>query len=173
MLGMLSPSFMRWRLHKNHTNRSHIFLKLHHHHHLDKQGGAEFNSAPARRLSAAFGLDLAPTTAGNKQVFVIGSPHGDSLGFEGNMEHCNERGNFNVRIQNSGKKICWCQLRENWFILISTFCRHFFRRSGRLLQPTANTREAQIQCSRPLFRRDSSKILGSFLHHLHLSAGLK
>ena len=104
MLGMLSPSFMRWRLHKNHTNRSHIFLKLHHHHHLDKQGGAEFNSAPARRLSAAFGLDLAPTTAGNKQVFVIGSPHGDSLGFEGNMEHCNDRGSFNVRIQNSGKR---------------------------------------------------------------------
>ena len=39
------------------------------------QGGAEFNSAPARRLSAAFGLDLAPTTAGNKQVFLAFSMH--------------------------------------------------------------------------------------------------
>ena len=38
---------------------------------LIDQGGAEFNSAPARRLSAAFGLDLAPTTAGNKQVFGV------------------------------------------------------------------------------------------------------
>ena len=36
-----------------------------------EKGGAEFNSAPARRLSAAFGLDLAPTTAGNKQVLVL------------------------------------------------------------------------------------------------------
>ncbi len=32
------------------------------------KGGAEFNSAPARRLSRSFGLDLAPTTANNKQV---------------------------------------------------------------------------------------------------------
>ena len=48
-------------------------LPDHHHPHrhlADHQGGAEFNSAPARRLSAAFGLDLAPTTAGNKQVLV-------------------------------------------------------------------------------------------------------
>jgi len=47
----------------------------------EMKGGAEFNSAPARRLSAAFGLDLAPTTAGNKQALLqtighIASTHG-------------------------------------------------------------------------------------------------
>ena len=45
-------------------------LQLEEEDHDHLQGGAEFNSAPARRLSAAFGLDLAPTTAGNKQVLV-------------------------------------------------------------------------------------------------------
>ena len=32
------------------------------------KGGAEFNSAPARRLSRSFGLDLAPSLSNNKQV---------------------------------------------------------------------------------------------------------
>jgi len=34
------------------------------------KGGAEFNSAPARRLSRSFGLDLAPTLSNNKQVLL-------------------------------------------------------------------------------------------------------
>ncbi|XP_023347513.1 RUN domain-containing protein 1, partial [Eurytemora carolleeae] len=34
------------------------------------KGGAEFNSAPARRLSRSFGLDLAPTVSNNKQVLL-------------------------------------------------------------------------------------------------------
>ena len=34
----------------------------------EMKGGAEFNSAPARRLSRSFGLDLAGTTSSNKQV---------------------------------------------------------------------------------------------------------
>ena len=34
----------------------------------EMKGGAEYNSAPARRLSRSFGLDLAGSGAGNKQV---------------------------------------------------------------------------------------------------------
>ena len=34
----------------------------------EMKGGAEFNSAPARRLSRSFGLDLAGSTSSNKQV---------------------------------------------------------------------------------------------------------
>ena len=34
----------------------------------EMKGGAEFNSAPARRLSRSFGLDLAGSSANNKQV---------------------------------------------------------------------------------------------------------
>jgi len=36
----------------------------------EMKGGAEFNSAPARRLSRSFGLDLAGTTSSNKQVLL-------------------------------------------------------------------------------------------------------
>ena len=34
----------------------------------EMKGGAEYNSAPARRLSRSFGLDLAGSGTGNKQV---------------------------------------------------------------------------------------------------------
>ena len=34
----------------------------------EMKGGAEFNSAPARRLSRSFGLDLAGSVSTNKQV---------------------------------------------------------------------------------------------------------
>ena len=34
----------------------------------EMKGGAEYNSAPARRLSQSFGLDLAGSTSSNKQV---------------------------------------------------------------------------------------------------------
>jgi len=36
----------------------------------EMKGGAEFNSAPARRLSRSFGLDLAGTTSSNKQALL-------------------------------------------------------------------------------------------------------
>lgn len=36
----------------------------------EMKGGAEYNSAPARRLSRSFGLDLAGSGTGNKQVSV-------------------------------------------------------------------------------------------------------
>ena len=36
----------------------------------EMKGGAEFNSAPARRLSRSFGLDLAGSSANNKQVGI-------------------------------------------------------------------------------------------------------
>jgi len=47
----------------------------------DMKGGAELNSAPARRLSRSFGLDLAPSTGGNKQLLLqtigaIAASHG-------------------------------------------------------------------------------------------------
>ena len=38
----------------------------------EMKGGAEYNSAPARRLSRSFGLDLAGTTSSNKQVIILG-----------------------------------------------------------------------------------------------------
>ena len=37
----------------------------------EMKGGAEFNSAPARRLSRSFGLDLAGSSASNKQVGAV------------------------------------------------------------------------------------------------------
>jgi len=36
----------------------------------EMKGGAEYNSAPARRLSRSFGLDLAGTTSSNKQALL-------------------------------------------------------------------------------------------------------
>ena len=36
----------------------------------EMKGGAEYNSAPARRLSRSFGLDLAGTSSNNKQALL-------------------------------------------------------------------------------------------------------
>ena len=44
----------------------------------EMKGGAEFNSAPARRLSRSFGLDLAGSSSSNKQVGPLQSVHWSS-----------------------------------------------------------------------------------------------
>ena len=48
----------------------------------EMKGGAEFNAAPARRLSRSFGLDLAGTTVSNKQVNTADQTLGSTLNLE-------------------------------------------------------------------------------------------